>query len=42
MAAALLGPILAVVSGGIGTILVVLAVARTWPELRRMGKLNES
>jgi MFS family permease len=41
MAAALLGPILAVVSGGIGTIIVVLAVARTWPELRRLGKLNE-
>jgi hypothetical protein len=28
-----------VVSGGIGTILVVIAVAYFWPEIRRYGKL---
>ena len=37
MAAALFGPIIAVVGGGIGTIIVVLAVMRIWPE---MGKLK--
>lgn len=36
-AAALFGPIIAVVGGGIGTILVVLAIARIFPE---MGKLK--
>jgi len=36
-AAALFGPIIAVVAGGIGTILVVLSVARIFPE---MGKLK--
>jgi MFS family permease len=39
--AALIGPVATVALGGIGTILVVLGVARTWPELRRLGKLNE-
>jgi MFS family permease len=38
-AAALVGPVWAVVGGGIGSILVVLAVAKIWPELRRLGKL---
>jgi len=33
LAAALFGPIVAVVAGGIGTILVVLIVARVWPEM---------
>ena len=33
LAASLLGPVIAVVAGGIGTILVVLAVARAWPEM---------
>ncbi len=33
------GSIISVVSGGIGTILVVLAVAWLWPEIRRYGKL---
>jgi len=37
LAAGLFGPIIAVVGGGIGTILVVLAVMRIWPE---MGKLK--
>jgi hypothetical protein len=38
--AALLGPILAVVAGGIGTILVVLAVSAIWPEMRRLKTLD--
>jgi MFS family permease len=40
VAAALLGTVGAVVAGGIGTILVVLLVARIWPEVRRLGRLN--
>ena len=39
-AAALLGPTLAVVGGGIGTILVVIGVALIWPEMRRLGRLD--
>jgi MFS family permease len=39
-AAALLGPTLAVVSGGIGTILVVLWVMWQWPQVRRLGTLQ--
>jgi MFS family permease len=34
------GPIFSVVSGGIGTILVVLAVACVWPEIHKYGKLD--
>ncbi len=34
------GPVVAVVGGGIGTILVVLATASVWPELRRFGRLD--
>lgn len=34
------GPIFAVVSGGLGTILVVLAIAWIWPEIRRYGRLD--
>jgi len=33
------GSIFSVVTGGIGTIIVVLAVAKIWPEIRRYGKL---
>ena len=33
------GAIISVVSGGIGTILIVIAVALIWPEIRRYGKL---
>jgi MFS family permease len=40
MAAALLGPVLAVVAGGIGTLLVVLAVAKAWPEMRELKSLD--
>jgi MFS family permease len=37
--AALFGPVLSVVSGGIGTVLVVIAVALKWPEVRQIGSL---
>ncbi len=40
--AALIGPTLAVVSGGIGTILVVLATAFLFPQLRDLGALQEA
>jgi MFS family permease len=40
-AAALLGAVRAVVYGGIGSLLVVLAVAKVWPEVRRFGPLVE-
>ena len=33
------GAIISTVSGGVGTILVVLVVAWLWPEIRRYGKL---
>ncbi len=34
------GPVFAVVSGGIGTILVVAATALIWPEMRRIKRLD--
>jgi predicted MFS family arabinose efflux permease len=37
--AAAVGPVAAVVGGGIGTIIVVTAVARAWPELRGLDAL---
>ncbi len=40
LVAYLLGPVFSVVSGGIGTILVVLAVAAIWPDLRKYGRLD--
>jgi MFS family permease len=39
-AAALFGPVIAVVAGGIGTILVVLITAKVWPEMRNLKTLN--
>jgi MFS family permease len=36
------GPVFSVVSGGIGTIAVVLAVALLWPEIRGYGRLDGS
>jgi len=39
-AAALFGPVIAVVAGGIGTLIVVLAVAKFWPEIRQLKTLN--
>jgi MFS family permease len=41
LAAQLFGPVIAVVAGGIGTILVVLLVARLWPEMRHLSTLRE-
>ena len=35
-----LGPVFSVVSGGIGTIIVVIAVALIWPEIRKYGRLD--
>jgi MFS family permease len=40
VAAALFGPVIAVVAGGIGTVLVVGAIALRWPEVRQLGKLG--
>lgn len=40
LTAALFGPVLAVVAGGVGTILVVLAVARAWPAMRNLTTLE--
>jgi len=37
--AALFGPVLSVIAGGIGTILVVIAVGLKWPEVRQIGSL---
>jgi MFS family permease len=34
------GAVISVVSGGVGTILVVLAVAWIWPEIRKYGRLE--
>jgi MFS family permease len=35
-----IGPVLSVVTGGLATILVVVAVATIWPEIRRYGRLS--
>ena len=42
LTAALFGPVISVVAGGIGTILVVLAVALRWPETRKIGALDRN
>jgi MFS family permease len=36
------GPVFSVVSGGVGTILVVIVVALLWPEIRKFGRLDAS
>ncbi|OUL27647.1 MFS transporter [Nostoc sp. RF31YmG] len=41
LAAALFGPIVSVVGGGIGTIVVVILTAMIWPEMRKLGALHE-
>ncbi len=41
LTAALFGPVISVVAGGIGTILVVLGVSSIWPETRRIGALDK-
>ena len=40
LAAAAFGPVIAVVAGGIGTIIVVLVVARVWPEIGQLKTLG--
>ena len=40
LTAAVFGPVASVIGGGIGTILVVLAVALKWPETRKIGALD--
>jgi MFS family permease len=40
LTAALFGPVISVLAGGIGTILVVFTVAFRWPETRRIGTLD--
>ncbi|QBD83607.1 MFS transporter [Ktedonosporobacter rubrisoli] len=42
LVAQLCGPIFAVVSGGLGTLLIVVLVALLWPELRRLGMLKDA
>src|SRR5215467_3707663 len=42
LTAALFGPVISVVAGGIGTILVVLGVAWRWPETRKIGALDRN
>ncbi|HEV2659614.1 MAG TPA: MFS transporter, partial [Ktedonobacteraceae bacterium] len=41
LAAQLFGPVIAVVAGGFGTILVVILVAWLWPEMRHLTTLRE-
>jgi hypothetical protein len=40
LTAAMFGPVISIVGGGVGTILVVLAVAIFWPEARKIGALD--
>lgn len=41
LTAALFGPVISVVGGGIGTIVVVIATAIIWPEIRKLGNLGD-
>lgn len=40
LAAALIGPVMAVVAGGVATIIVVLIVGRVWPEMAQLKTLT--
>ena len=42
LTAALFGPVISVVTGGIGTVMVVLGAAWRWPEIRKIGKLDKT
>jgi hypothetical protein len=42
LTAALFGPVISVVAGGIGTIVTVIGVALLWPETRRIGRLDHT
>ena len=41
LAAALFGPIISVVAGGIGTVIVVLSVILIWPQVQQFGSLDK-
>jgi MFS family permease len=41
LTAALFGPVLSVVGGGIGTILVILGVMALWPQVAQLGSLQD-
>jgi hypothetical protein len=41
LVAALFGTVFSVVSGGIGTLVVVLLTARIWPEIRQLRSLHD-
>ena len=40
LVAYLFTPVCSVVSGGVGTIVVVIVVALLWPEIRKYGRLD--
>jgi MFS family permease len=42
LTAAFFGPVISVVAGGVGTILVVLGVSWIWPETRKIGALDKN
>ncbi|MEY2546601.1 MAG: hypothetical protein QOG48_1718 [Verrucomicrobiota bacterium] len=42
LTAALFGPVISVVAGGIGTIIVVFGSALKWPEIRKIGALDRT
>jgi MFS family permease len=42
LTAALFGPVISVVGGGIGTILVVIGAAMKWPDIRKIGALDRN
>jgi hypothetical protein len=42
LTAALFGPVISVVAGGIGTIVVVIGAAFKWPEIRKIGALDRN
>src|SRR5947209_8753147 len=42
LTAALFGPVISVVAGGIGTILVVIGAAWKWPDIRKIGALDRT
>ena len=42
LTAALFGPVISVMAGGIGTILVVLGVGLRWPETRKIAALDHT
>jgi MFS family permease len=42
LTAALFGPVISVVAGGIGTVLVVMTAAMRWPQIRKIGALDRT